>query len=259
MCALAMRSLAVCAAERRWPHNFGLLCSSGCAVTNSTVSIGSKRNIDGSKPPHPMKLSTSFTFGLVALMAIGFTPHASAGIFSNNIDMLVVAETPDGASAQGSPLAYAAFDGGYIEAGDAIAGDTPPTPEQVSQSLRAALANQGFQAGISSPAVVLTYHWGVLRIDHRQIRVPYGIKSNLEGAHRAGQHEGAGRRGRESHPAQRKRAASRTRMGRRHGSWWDLRTPSAKTPASRESSSLFRLMITRDSSIARQSYSGGSS
>jgi hypothetical protein len=127
-----------------------------------------------------MKLRTSSTFGLVAIMAIGFAPHASAGIFSNNIDMLVVAETPNGAPAQSSPLAYAAFDGGYIEAGDSIAGDTPPTPEQVSQSLRAALANQGFQAATSSPAVVLTYHWGVLRIDRRQIRVPYGIKSNLE-------------------------------------------------------------------------------
>lgn len=114
-------------------------------------------------------------------MALGFAPTASAGIFSNNIDMLVVAETPNGGpSSQGSPVAYAAFDGGYIEAGDPIAGDTPPTADQVSQSLRAALANQGFQAEGPSPAVVLTYHWGVLRIDHRQIRVPYGIKTNLE-------------------------------------------------------------------------------
>jgi hypothetical protein len=128
-----------------------------------------------------MKISTYSTLGLASLLAIGFTPQASAGIFSNNIDMLVVAETPSGApSAQGSPIAYAAFDGGYIEAGDSIAGDTPPTPEMVSQSLRAALANQNFQAGASSPAVVLTYHWGVLRVDRRQIRVPYGIKSNLE-------------------------------------------------------------------------------
>jgi hypothetical protein len=114
-------------------------------------------------------------------MALGFAPTASAGIFSNNIDMLVVAETPNGGpSSQGSPVAYAAFDGGYIEAGDPIAGDTPPTADQVSQSLRSALANQGFQAEGPSPAVVLTYHWGVLRIDHRQIRVPYGIKTNLE-------------------------------------------------------------------------------
>jgi len=52
--------------------------------------------------------------------------------------------------------------------------------DQVARSLRAALANQGFQAGDLSPSVVLTYHWGVLRVDRRQIRVPYGIKSNLE-------------------------------------------------------------------------------
>jgi hypothetical protein len=128
-----------------------------------------------------MKISSYSTIGLVAALAAGFSPTASAGIFSNNIDMLVVAETPNGGpSSQGSPVAYAAFDGGYIEAGDPIAGDTPPSADQVGQSLRAALANQGFQAGGSSPAVVLTYHWGVLRIDHRQIRVPYGIKTNLE-------------------------------------------------------------------------------
>src|ERR1700691_1633192 len=128
-----------------------------------------------------MKISSYSTIGLVAAMAVGFAPTASAGIFSNNIDMLVVAETPNGGpSSQGTPVAYAAFDGGYIEAGDPIAGDTPPTADQVSQSLRSALANQSFQAGGSSPSVVLTYHWGVLRIDHRQIRVPYGIKTNLE-------------------------------------------------------------------------------
>jgi hypothetical protein len=120
------------------------------------------------------------SIALAALLAVGVAPLASAGLFSNNIDMLVVAETPNGAAMpQGAPLSYAAFDGGYIEAGDPIAGDTAPTPDQVSQSLRAALANQGYQAS-SSPSVVIIYHWGVLRIDRRQIRVPYGIKSNQE-------------------------------------------------------------------------------
>src|ERR1700677_1763761 len=128
-----------------------------------------------------MKTRPYSTIGLVAALAIGSVPQASAGIFSNNIDMLVVAETPNGApSQQGGPVSYAAFDGGYIEAGDPIAGDTPPSADQVARSLRAALANQGFQAGDLSPSVVLTYHWGVLRVDRRQIRVPYGIKSNLE-------------------------------------------------------------------------------
>jgi hypothetical protein len=128
-----------------------------------------------------MKISTIPSIGLAAALAAGFAPQASAGLFSNNIDMLVVAETPNGApSPAGSPVSYAVFDGGYIEAGDPIAGDTAPTADQVSQSLRAALANQGFQAENASPSVILTYHWGVLRIDHRQIRVPYGIKTNQE-------------------------------------------------------------------------------
>jgi hypothetical protein len=127
-----------------------------------------------------MKITPYSTIGLVAALAALVTPQASAGIFSDNIDMLVVAEAPNGSlSQQGGPETFAALDGGYIEAGDPIAGDTAPTAEQVSQSLRAALANQGMQPS-PSPSVVLTYHWGVLRIDHRQIRVPYGIKTNLE-------------------------------------------------------------------------------
>lgn len=127
-----------------------------------------------------MKISPNSTFGLVAMLAVGLAPQASAGIFSDNIDMLVVAEAPNAAAAQqGGPVGFAVFDGGYIEAGDPIAGDTAPTPDQVNQSLRAALANLGYRAS-ASPDVVLTYHWGVLRIDRRQIRVPYGIKTNLE-------------------------------------------------------------------------------
>jgi hypothetical protein len=94
--------------------------------------------------------------------------------------MLVVAERSDGMHVQAGPAPYAALDGGYIEAGDPIAGDTPPTPAVVAQSLQNALANQGYTLAAASPSVVLTYHWGVLRIDHRQIRVPYGIKTNLE-------------------------------------------------------------------------------
>ena len=126
-----------------------------------------------------MKIIPYTSIALVAALAAGFTPRASAGIFSNNIDMLVVAEAPNGPVSQQGPLSFAAFDGGYIEAGDPIAGDVAPTPAQVGQSLRAALVNEGFQAG-ASPSVVITYHWGVLRIDRRQIRVPYGIKTNLE-------------------------------------------------------------------------------
>jgi hypothetical protein len=127
-----------------------------------------------------MKTRPYPALGLVALCAAGFSSQAAAGIFSNKIDMLVVAEQAQAAQAShDSPVPYIAFDGGYIEAGDPIVGDTPPTADQVSQSLHAALANQGFQAALGSPSVVLTYHWGVLRVDHLQIKAPYGIKSNL--------------------------------------------------------------------------------
>jgi hypothetical protein len=115
-----------------------------------------------------------------AVLAVGFGPLASAGIFSDKIDTLVIAEQPPGAPASAGPLSFIAFDGGYIEAGDPIAGDTAPTPGQVEQGLHAALLRQGFQAAAGTPSVVLTYHWGVLRVDHREIRVPYGIKPNLE-------------------------------------------------------------------------------
>lgn len=120
------------------------------------------------------------TLGLAALSSLGFGTRATAGIFSNNIDMLVVAERMDGSRQADAPASYIAFDGGYIEAGDPIAGDTAPTAAQVSQSLQSALETQGIKPAGGAPAVVLTYHWGVLRVDHRQIRVPYGIKTNEE-------------------------------------------------------------------------------
>jgi hypothetical protein len=127
-----------------------------------------------------MKTRTLTPFGLAALLTVGFGSQASAGIFSSNFDMLVVAERADGLRAPTGPAPFAALDGGFIEAGDPIAGDTPPSPAVVGQSLQSALSNQGYQLAGSAPSVVLTYHWGVLRIDHRQIRIPYGIKTNLE-------------------------------------------------------------------------------
>jgi hypothetical protein len=94
--------------------------------------------------------------------------------------MTVVAERAKDAPPESrDPVSYIAFDGGYIEAGDPIAGDRPPSAEQVRQELRTALESQGYQAAQGSPSLVLTYYWGVLRIDHEQIRVPFGIKTNL--------------------------------------------------------------------------------
>jgi hypothetical protein len=128
-----------------------------------------------------MKTSIYPALGLAVLCAAGFGTQAAAGVFSNSFRMLVVAEQPKATPApQDSPVSYVAFDGGYIEAGDPIAGETPPTADQVGQGLRAALSDHGFRAAQTmTPSVVLTYHWGILRIDHTQLRVPYGIKTNL--------------------------------------------------------------------------------
>lgn len=127
-----------------------------------------------------MKTRTYPALGVVVLCAAGLVASASAGIFSNNFRMLVVAEQAKGAPAmQDGPVSCVAIDGGYIEAGDPIAGDTPPTADQVGQCLQSALAEHGFHAAQGAPSIVLTYYWGVLRIDRIQLKSPYGIKSNL--------------------------------------------------------------------------------
>jgi hypothetical protein len=104
---------------------------------------------------------------------------AHASLFSDNFEMLVVAETAKDAPQQSGPLTYSAIDGGYIEAGDPIVGDTPPTADRVRQALFDAMRAQGFEANRTGPSVLLTYYWGVLRPDRQEIRMPYGVKSNL--------------------------------------------------------------------------------
>jgi hypothetical protein len=126
-----------------------------------------------------MKTPTYPALGLAVLCAAGLCTQARAGIFSNNFNMLVVAEQLAAPAQQDNPSSYVAIDGGYIEAGDSLAGDTPPTADQIRQDLQAALSEHSFQAAQGTPSVVLAYYWGILRVDHRQIKVPYGIKSNL--------------------------------------------------------------------------------
>ena len=132
---------------------------------------------------HPITMTKPKTWTsllLAGLLITGFARHAQASLFSDEFDGLAVAERAKSSQREpGKPISYMAFDGGYIEAGDPITGDTPPTADQVRQSIESALASQGFQAGQTSPDLVITYHWGVLRVDHRQINVPYQIRRNL--------------------------------------------------------------------------------
>jgi hypothetical protein len=126
-----------------------------------------------------MKMPSRPSLVIAAVLAAGFCSKAHASLFSDNFEMLVVAETPkDAAPLQGS-VAYAAIDGGYIEAGDPIVGDTPPTADRVRQALFDSLRDQGFVANRVAPSVLLTYYWGVLRVDHRELRLTYGIQNNL--------------------------------------------------------------------------------
>jgi hypothetical protein len=117
--------------------------------------------------------------GVTVLLGAGFCPTANASLFSDNFETLVVAETAKDAPTPAAPLTYSAIDGGYIEAGDPVVGDTPPTADRVRQALYDALKSQGFEANRTSPSVLLTYYWGVLRPDRQQIRLPYGVKTNL--------------------------------------------------------------------------------
>lgn len=96
--------------------------------------------------------------------------HA-APIAASAADMrtLVVAErsnqqkTP--AADTGAPASVVVYDGGFIEAGDAIAGDKKPEPAVVASAFSQALQQANLQtAPEAAPgSLVLIYHWGVLR------------------------------------------------------------------------------------------------
>jgi hypothetical protein len=117
---------------------------------------------------------------LAALTAAGFCSAARANLFSDKFEMLVVSERAADAPAASGTTAVALVDGGYIEGGDPIAGENPPSSASVRQELQDALGQQGFSLGAGSPAAVITYHWGILRPDHIQIHPPYGINSNMD-------------------------------------------------------------------------------
>jgi len=105
---------------------------------------------------------------------------------ARSIDMIAVAEqTNKGAQVQppivDNPAFYVAYDGGYIEAGDPIAGEHPPTAAVVGQALRQALATQGYQPapGGVGPSLLLIYHWGSINKDTIEIPRVNKIKPGL--------------------------------------------------------------------------------
>jgi hypothetical protein len=123
----------------------------------------------------------TYSTTLALLIAAGFCTSARANLFSDNFDTTIVAErAKDAPPAQDGPVACVLVDGGYIEAGDPIAGENPPPAASVRQELLDALNQQNFHVGAPSPAMLVTYYWGVLRVDHTAIRLPMGINANQD-------------------------------------------------------------------------------
>lgn len=106
------------------------------------------------------------------LVAVGLAPTLAAAADSETRfgAVAVAVRTANGTRlpepTREKPMAYIAFDAGYLESGAAVAGDAPPSPRRVAAGLRAALASQNYRPAVGQemPAVALLLHWGVLRV-----------------------------------------------------------------------------------------------
>ena len=105
---------------------------------------------------------------VVGLAALPLIPPAQG----RSMDAVIVAEQTDPGAMLAPPAAdhpafYVAYDGGYIEAGDPIAGEKPPTAAVIGQTLRQVLAVQGYQPAPAPGAasLLLVYHWGTINKD----------------------------------------------------------------------------------------------
>jgi hypothetical protein len=120
------------------------------------------------------------SLALAVLLAAGVCAEARAGLFTDNFEMVVVANRAKDAPADDAPGSCLLLNGGYIEAGDPIAGERPPAPDDVLSAIKNALVAQGFRLGGPSPAVAVSCFWGAIRVDHREARVPDAIYSNAK-------------------------------------------------------------------------------
>lgn len=127
-----------------------------------------------------MKASRLLRALLAVMLCAGLASRSRANLFTDDFNVIAIAERGKGATEElAKPTSFVAFDGGYIEAGDPIAGDDPPAAGQVRQALVGALEAQGFHESQTVPSLLVIYHYGVLRVDHRQIKVPFQVRSNL--------------------------------------------------------------------------------
>lgn len=106
-----------------------------------------------------------FSLVLVACAALPALAFARGQITFDVVTEQSVAGAAFASPSADSPVTYVIRDGGAIDAGDPIAGEKPPAPDAVARALHQALASRHYQPATDgrSPAVLLTYHWGVIR------------------------------------------------------------------------------------------------
>lgn len=129
--------------------------------------------------PRPRPLLVLFITAFLSLAAIAIAAE-------RKINMLAIAEQfplPDRrqADAPANPSSYVLIDGGFIEAGDPVAGEHPPAPPAVAAALQNALTSAGYTlapAG-AAPTAALIYHWGVIHDERMPLRVPFRLEPNL--------------------------------------------------------------------------------
>ncbi len=124
----------------------------------------------------------------LVILTLGLLILPSPGLAGSSIDLLAVAEQTDAGAklvpaTPERPAYYVAFDAGYLEAGDPIAGLKPPVAAEVGQALRNALDTAGYQEATAqdAPSLVLVYHYGSLRPGRDAVspRVSMRIGANL--------------------------------------------------------------------------------
>ena len=122
-----------------------------------------------------------FTAALLGFSSIAVRAESGSGTGRKVFTIAVSERTDTAAEAAIGSFSYFAIDGGFVEAGDPVGGDAPPAAAEVAKALQEALASQHHQPAMApaDPAVVLIYHWGVIRRDSNAIMPGSDISPNL--------------------------------------------------------------------------------
>lgn len=127
----------------------------------------------------PLRSYPFLKAGLLVLM-LGVADAQAA----RSIDALVVAERFDGktgedAAMESGAIGYALFEGGYIEAGDSIAGLRPPPAAEVLAAISNALGKASFARAQENPQLLIILHWGSIRQDSYIPTPPFHLNPNF--------------------------------------------------------------------------------